>query len=93
MAQTHEQAPFLMELYVGCKTRQKIAAGAGGSLLPKHLAVTRVQGFLFQEVRVWLSHFLVNVHQEFRYCWDLGNNHDSASLSCDLNETCREAWQ
>lgn len=57
MAQTHEQTPFLMELYVGCKTQQTIAAGARGSPLSKPLAVTRVQGFLSREVRVGLSHF------------------------------------
>ena len=39
MAQTHEQAPFLMDLYVGCKTQKTIAAETGCSLLPKPLAV------------------------------------------------------
>jgi hypothetical protein len=47
MAQTHEQAPFLMELYVGCKTQQTIAARVGGRLLPKPLAVS----FLSWEVK------------------------------------------
>jgi len=79
---------FLWNFTLAAKhDRQTTAAGAGGSLLPKPVAVMCAR-LPASESPSRAVTFLstVKVHQEFRHCWAL-----ILPLSCDLTETCREA--